>query len=180
MTLWEIVLMALALSIDAFSVSFAFGHCLVNLRSILRLAFHFGLFQGLMAMLGWLGGKNLVTFIGAYDHWVAFGVLTIIALRMLIESFRPPEVERTYDPSRGLSLVGLSISVSIDSLGAGLGLGVLKIGILIPCLLFAVFSLLMSVLGVYLGRVLGSFIGRRIETFGAIILFIIAIKLLEI
>ncbi|MCX7766284.1 MAG: manganese efflux pump MntP family protein [Candidatus Sumerlaeia bacterium] len=180
MALWEIVFIALALSIDAFSVSFAFGHCLANLRSILRLAFHFGLFQGMMAMLGWLGGKNLVTIIGAYDHWVAFGLLTLIALRMLIESFRPPEVERKFDPSRGLSLIGLSISVSIDSLGVGVGLGVLKISILMPFILFSLLTLLMSVLGVYLGRVLGSIIGRRIETIGAIILFIIAIKLLEI
>ena len=180
MAFWQIILIALAISIDAFSVAFAVGNRIYDARSVFRLSFHFGLFQALMPLLGWILGIKLSTIIGEYDHWIAFSLLTIIAVHMLIESLKPPEKQKMINPTRGITLVGLSISVSIDALGVGVGMGILDTRIVIPCIIYGIFTGIMSFIGIKLGRGLRSIIGRRVETAGALILFIVALHLLQI
>ncbi len=180
MVLWHIVLIALAISIDAFSMSFAVGSRVLTRRAMVRLSFHFGLFQGLMPLVGWVLGTQLSAVIGTYDHWIAFGLLAAISAHMFIESFKPPHIRKDFDPSRGLALMGLSISVSIDALGVGLGMGIMNTTIVIPCLIYGLFTWGMSYLGIVLSRWLKHVIGQRIETIGAIVLFIVALHLLRI
>lgn len=177
---WQIILIAVAISIDAFSVAFAVGNRIKDARSTFRLSFHFGLFQALMPLLGWILGIKLSALIGEYDHWIAFGLLTIIAAHMLIESLKPVEKQKEINPSRGLTLVGLSISVSIDALGVGIGMGILDTRIIIPCIIYGIFTGLMTFIGIKLSRGLRSVVGRRVETVGALILFVVALNLLKI
>ena len=119
---------AVGLAMDAFAVSIAAGLTLapVGPRQMFRLAFHFGLFQFMMPVLGWLAGQELVEHIGPYDHWLAFGLLGFVAAKMLLEAARqtPPEVKA--DPSRGLMLVTLSVATSIDALAVGLSMAFMR------------------------------------------------------
>src|SRR5512136_2928972 len=118
MPLAEVVLIALALSLDALAVSIA-AACSGRTtapRAGFRLAFHFGLFQALMPILGWLAGWRLAVAIRVFDHWVAAVLLGIVALRMIRSGLGHETTELPADPSRGLALVALSTAVSVDAL----------------------------------------------------------------
>ncbi|MBN2054334.1 manganese efflux pump, partial [bacterium] len=117
---------------DAFAVAIATGVTLrrVTLRQNLRLSWHFGLFQGLMPILGWSLGLTVQELIAAVDHWIAFGLLTVLGGRMIIGTLRCGTREfRESDPTKGWSLVMLSIATSIDALAVGLSLAMLQVEI---------------------------------------------------
>ena len=133
MEFWEILVLAFVLGIDAFSVALAVGTRGSTFRQTFRLSFHFGLFQFMMPIIGWLLGKNALSFVEHYDHWVAFGLLFVIGAKMIYEAFRhiPEQIAR--DRTRKWSLVALSLATSIDALGAGIGMGILDTTLLYPC-----------------------------------------------
>jgi putative Mn2+ efflux pump MntP len=109
--------------VDAFTVATSIGVRHQSGRQIFRLAFHFGLFQSLLALIGALAGTFFVSFMADYDHWIAFALLTFIGFRMIYGALKhTPEKLAGIDMTRGLSLVGLSLAVSIDALAAGVGL----------------------------------------------------------
>ncbi|UCD76225.1 MAG: manganese efflux pump, partial [Phycisphaerales bacterium] len=137
MSLIEIILIAIALAIDAFSVSFAVGVASrrVSRGQTFRLAWHFGLFQAMMPIIGWSAGHVLQQFIAAFDHWVAFGLLLLIGGRMIWGAIRGDEEQvRSAEPTRGWSLVVLSVATSIDALAVGLSLAMLRISVWFPSL----------------------------------------------
>jgi hypothetical protein len=107
MSLLTILALALGLALDAFSVAIAVGIKLPRLsfRPIFRLSWHFGLFQFLMPILGWLAGVTVQKWVAAFDHWIAFGLLTFIGGKMIYESFGAKGENKTADPTRGWSLV---------------------------------------------------------------------------
>jgi len=110
---------ALGLAMDAFAVAIGAGLqlCQVTRRQTFRLAWHFGLFQAFMPVLGWLAGLTLVAYIAPVDHWIAFGLLAFIGGKMIHEAFgRPEEHADACDPTKGWRLVMLSIATSIDAL----------------------------------------------------------------
>lgn len=178
MTWLEILLISLAMSFDAFAVSLAaaatgFAN---HPRAIFRLSFHFGLFQFGMPVLGWLGGTALAPVIGPYDHWLAFGLLAWVTIRML----RPKDsdsFEGQADPSRGTTLVLLAIATSIDALAIGLSLALLNISILWPSISIGLVTASASLLAIQLGRGLHQRFGRQAEIFGGLILIAIAIRI---
>ena len=106
------VLIAVGLAADAFAVSVAEGVALRKLTRThtVRVAIHFGLFQGAMPVLGWLAGHSLRTVVSAWDHWVAFGLLMIIGGKMLADAFWDFEAAEAREPSRGARLIVLSIA----------------------------------------------------------------------
>ena len=123
----EIVLIALALAMDAFTVALAVGlhlsHCgRITGRHYFRLGFHFGLFQFFMPIIGWLAGSTIRVYIETFDHWLAMGLLSYIGIRLIREGGRVGEYEKS-DPTRGSSLMVLSIATSIDALVVGVALG---------------------------------------------------------
>src|SRR4030042_6070510 len=125
MSMLEIILLSFALAADALSVGAAVGLRYCAPRQIFRLSFHFGLFQSLMPLGGALVGRFVLEYVRAYDHWIAFGLLSAIGLKMLVSALRGAPVEaacRQADPTRGWTLVGLSLAVSIDAFAAGLGM----------------------------------------------------------
>ncbi len=174
---------AFALGCDALAVGMAIGTKDPCRRACFRLWFHFGLFQFLMPIIGWNLGKSIVEYIKDYDHWIAFGLMFFIASKMMKESLeneeKSDEKEKS-DPTRGWSLVGLSIATSVDALGVGFGMGIARMELIKPAIIIGITAGIMTYTGIILGKKLSARFGKRIETLGAIVLYIIAFKLLSI
>ena len=180
MSLWTTALVAVGLAMDAFAVSVAAGLAIprVTARHVFRAAFHFGLFQALMPILGWLAGSSFSGYLAAWDHWIAMGLLGFIGGRMLWEA-RSAEASRACsDPTRGWSLVTLSVATSIDALAVGLGLAVLRVPIWTPALVIGLVTAALSALGVLFGARLGSQWGRRAQVVGGLVLIAIGVRIL--
>lgn len=172
---------SVALAMDAFAVAIVTGLTLVPLtkRHIFRLSFHFGLFQAMMPTLGWAAGIAVYRYIAAYDHWIAFGLLGFVGGRMMWNSQGGSEGHRTAsDPTSGWDLVMLSVATSIDALAVGLSLAVIRSGIVIPAAIIGVVACGFTVVGMVLGRRIGSVWGRRVELLGGLVLAGIGFKIL--
>lgn len=174
----EVILIALALSIDAFAVSVAAAAAgrLAGTRASVRLSFHFGLFQFLMPVLGWSAGISLAPFIAPIDHWIAFVLLVFVGGRMIRAGGGSPG-ESSEDPSKGLTLVALSTATSIDALAVGLSLAVLGIEIWVPSTIIGIITACISFAGVILGGKLNARFGRQAEIVGGVVLILIAIRI---
>lgn len=123
MSFLEIFVLALALAADAFSVGAAAGLRHRQGRQVFRLAFHFGLFQALMPLVGALAGTVLLRWVEAWDHWLVFAILAVLGGRMILGGLQSAQEQRhPEDLTRGVRLIGLSVAVSIDALAAGIGL----------------------------------------------------------
>jgi len=171
---------ALGLAMDAFAVAIASSITLgsVSVRQIFRLAFHFGLFQAMMPVLGWLAGRSVAEVVGKWDHWAAFALLAFIGMRAIRAALSQEEEETVPDPTRGLSLVMLSVATSIDALAVGLSFAMLHIRIWYPALVIGVVAATMTTLGMLLGTRLGSKFGRNTEIAGGLILILIGLNIL--
>ena len=185
MTLSNIIAIAVALAMDAFAVSIAAGVNLkkVNIRQRFRLSWHFGFFQAAMPVLGWAFGLTIHEFIEAFDHWVAFGLLSFVGGNM-IKSFFADEDEDDQppkDPTKGATLVMLSVATSIDALAVGLSLAVLKISIWTPALVIGVVAASSTILGMTLGEKLAAArrLSRYAEVIGGVVLVGIGISILH-
>lgn len=181
MSLFAVFMIAVGLSMDACAVSFAKGMCLKkNIGKyawILGLAF--GLFQGLMPLLGWWIGTYFESFITAIDHWIAFLLLGFIGFNMIRESkeaVNTCEVMMVDIPFRDILL--LAVATSIDALAVGISFAFLQVDILPAVLLIGCTTFLISFLAVILGNRLGGFLGKYAEILGGVILILIGIKIL--
>lgn len=173
---------AFALGCDAFAVGLAVGTQKPDRRAAFRLWFHFGLFQFLMPIIGWKVGRSVLQYIKAIDHWIAFGLMFIIASKMMYESFQKTDNESSasQNPTKGWALIGLSIATSIDALGVGFGMGVAKMELLRPAIIIGIVAALMTYVGISLGKKMSEKFGKRVESVGALILYVIAFQLLSI
>ncbi|MDD3000674.1 MAG: manganese efflux pump MntP family protein [Candidatus Riflebacteria bacterium] len=169
-----------ALGCDAFAVGMALGTCNPDKRGRIRVWVSFGLFQFFMPIIGWFVGKSIYEIIKNYDHWLACGLMAIIATNMLIESLKNEcendEVCRK-DQTKGLALLGLSVATSIDALGVGFGMGIAKMEPFLISVIIGIMASLMTYTGLKLGKKLSCHFGKRVETAGAIVLYIIAWRL---
>ena len=172
--------LALALAMDAFAVALGTGAVLSRLtgRQLFRLSFHFGLFQSLMPVIGWLAGLTIMQWVEAWDHWIAFSLLAIIGGRMIYEAFSDKEKTDDRDPTKGLSLVLLSIATSIDALAVGFSLSVIGVSIWMPALVIGLVAGVLTIAGMLLGGRIGDRWGTRVEVFGGLVLIAIGIKIL--
>jgi putative Mn2+ efflux pump MntP len=177
-SLLETILLAFALAVDAFTVGMAVGLHHRRPRQVFRLAWHFGLFQALMPLLGALAGSTLRRLIEAYSHWVAFGLLALISGRILYAYFRPEERRVEGDLTRGWSLIVLSVAVSIDALAVGFTLGVTGARLLLPVLVIGVVAGIMTVVGMLIAGRIRSAIGRHCELLAALVLLGIGVRIL--
>ena len=180
MSFIEVLIIAVSMAMDATAVCLGVGttaHA-TALRPRLRLALHFGIFQFLMPILGWYAGATIAGYINAFDHWVTFGLLAFVGGRMIWSGFHPDEDVQKNDPSRGWTLVLLSIAVSIDALAVGLSLGIIGLTIWTPAVVIGIVTGLVSWLGLRLGNKLGEKFGKRMEIAGGIILILIGVRIL--
>ncbi len=171
---------AIALAMDAFAVALAAGVVLhpVSKRQLFRLSFHFGLFQGLMPIVGWLAGLSVQSMISAYDHWIAFGLLSFVGGKMIYEAFHDKEKKQKTDPTRGATMVMLSVATSIDALAVGLSLAVIGVSVWTPALVIGITAAVLTVAGMLLGGKVGMIWGKRVEILGGLVLIGIGLKIL--
>lgn len=183
MNFFSIIVIAIGLAMDAFSVSISTGMAVKkpDAGHYFRLSFHFGLFQFMMPVIGYFAGVYIEQYIRDYDHWLAFALLAFIGIRMIFEAFSGGDGESKFverDPSRGWSLVVLSVATSIDALAVGLSLGVLGGTILVPSIIIGITCALFSLAGVYIGTRAGALVGRRAEALGGVMLVLIGVKII--
>lgn len=183
MSLLTILVIAVALAVDAFAVALAVGISLpwVGRRHTFRLAWHFGLFQAGMNIIGWGAGLTVRAYIERFDHWLAFGLLVFVGGKMIVEAFAlEDETRQVKDPTRGRSLMLLSVATSIDSLAVGLSFAVLKISVWFPSLVIGLVATVLTAAGLHLGRVVGSAsrLGKKVEIIGGLVLIAIGLRLL--
>jgi manganese efflux pump family protein len=177
----SLIALACALAMDAFAVAIVTGLTLnpLSKRQVFRLSFHFGLFQALMPIIGWIAGNALYRYIAAFDHWVALGLLAFVGGRMFWEALHKDE-EKTAskDPTSGWDLVILSVATSIDALAVGLSLAMIGSTILIPAIIIGIVAATFTITGMLLGRRIGALWGKRVEAGGGLILIAIGLKIL--
>jgi putative Mn2+ efflux pump MntP len=178
MSFFGILVLAVSMAMDAFAVSLGAGSLPETRgpRPTFRLAFHFGLFQFIMPILGWLAGASIEPFISGVDHWIAFALLAVVGVRMIDAARRPTDVPAA-DPSRGWTLVLLSVAVSLDALAVGLSLGVLGIPVGYPALVIGLTTAVLSVAGLHLGRGIGARLGKPFQVIGGLLLIGIGLRI---
>lgn len=182
MNTFEVLMIALALAMDAFAVSIAAGLSVdeVTRRHVFRVGFHFGLFQFLMPVLGYYAGLSFAEQVAAFDHWLAFGLLTGVGLKMLWESQQrdDPEARRRQDPTRGLTLVSLSVATSLDAAAVGLSLALSGAGIWLPAIVIGLVAGVLSAAGIAWGRRLAGRFEQWAEAAGGLVLVLIGLRIL--
>jgi len=171
---------ALGLAMDAFAVSIASGVAIkyLKIRHALRIAFSFGMFQAVMPIIGWLSGSGLRDIISNVDHWITFGLLTLIGCKMMYESNRLESKKKNRDPLNLYVLFLLSIATSMDALAVGITFAFLRISILTPVAVIGGITFLLSFAGVFVGGRFGHFFEKKIEIVGGLILIGMGIKIL--
>ena len=182
MNLFLVISVALALAMDAFAVSVGLSVLPGGLKKSqrLRLAVFFGFFQFLMPLIGWLAGQEFLVYIRDVDHWVAFGLLLFIGGKMVVESLRRGYLPKKApgDPTKGVTLILLSIATSIDAFAVGLSFAALQQKILYPCFIIGAVAFIMTFFGTKIGPGIGRIAGKRAELLGGLILIFIGIKIL--
>ena len=180
MSFFQMIFLATGLAMDAFAVSITGGivATTVSLGYALKIALFFAVFQMMMPWLGWWLGEGVSQYIASYDHWIAFVLLFTIGSRMVYESFQSKENYRPIDFNKTTVLLFLAIATSIDAFIAGISLSILKMNILFVIMTIGIITLLLSLIGVKIGKILG-FLGKRYaELAGGIILIVIGIQVL--
>lgn len=180
MTIFEIIIIAIGLAMDAAAVSLAAASTgfASDFRAKFRLAFHFGLFQFFMPIIGWFLGISFVSYIASFSHWVAFFLLSFVGIRMIYEGVNKSPEKQKKDPSKGMTMVMLSVATSIDALAVGLSFAVLEVNIWYPSIIIGVITAILSLLAIIIGEKLNIMFGKQMEIFGGIVLLIIGSRIL--
>lgn len=177
----EVLFLAVALSMDAFAVSIGLGsrEQRVNLTVLaLKAGLWFGIFQGVMPLIGYLGGRGVLSWIENYAPWVAFILLLLVGGKMIYDSFGDDH-DDTAETSTGFRvMLLLAIATSIDAVAAGFSLNLLAVDAYLACLIIALTTFLFSWVAVFIGYHSGTWLESRAELFGGTILILIGLKLL--
>lgn len=197
MSLSQMLIIALALSVDALVCSIITGKSSCNNLSRLitgfTVAFSFGLFQFLMPILGFLGGKQLQETLAAFDHWIAFILLSGVGANMLKEAYSSYREQNSDDDSSGghcnsnhllqvslIALLSMAIGTSIDALAVGVSYGLVSDAIMLCASIIGIVCFICSLLGYFLGQVLSTFkaIDPILNLLGAVVLISIGVNIL--
>lgn len=179
MNLIEIILVSIGLAMDAFAVSVCKGLSIrkVNLNKIVIIGGYFGLFQGLMPMIGFFLGNIFGNIIVSVDHWVAFILLIMIGYNMLRDAFSK-ESDSSDDRVDFKAMFPLAIATSIDALAVGITLAFLKVNIIKSIFIIGIITFLISCFGVKVGNVFGNKYEKKAQMIGGVILIFMGIKIL--
>ena len=175
----EVFILAVALSMDAFAVSVGLGSKRVKKTSSLAIisAIYFGLFQALMPLIGFFGGKGVLGWVEDYAHWVAFFLLLLIGGKMIYEAISEGIEEDIAQITHKVMLI-LAIAPSIDAMAAGFTLNLLEVNPLLACGIIGVTTFIFSLLGVFVGAKSGAWLESKAELLGGTILILIGFKIL--
>jgi putative Mn2+ efflux pump MntP len=184
------LLLAAGLGMDAMSVCMSIGVRWHGPRQRFRLAWHMGLFQFLMPLIGWYAGENLAKTLSGVGRYVAASLLFLLGAKMLLEAIKAHPgasaedtqqvlMKKSKDPTRGWSLMALSILTSLDALVAGFSLGVSGgATILLTSIIIGIVAASMALAGIALGKAVGVVLGKPAEILGAIVLIALAVSFL--
>lgn len=180
MEIITIVFLAIGLSFDSFAVSVCSGLNLPHIRffQATKIAIFLAVFQSFMPLLGWLVGNSMKSVIEPVDHWIAFGLLSLIGGKMIIESFVNSENREIKNPLHIRVILTLSLATSIDALAVGFSFATLLNKIVIAVVVIGSVTFIASMLGILLGKKTGPKINRYAEITGGLILIFIGLKIL--
>ncbi|MDQ2178629.1 manganese efflux pump MntP family protein [Marinifilum sp. D714] len=180
MELISIFLIATGLSVDSFAASVCSGLAIKGIRFLqaVKIAFFLALFQGGMPVIGWFIGWEINEFIKDFDHWIAFILLAGLGSKMIYESLTQQEEDCSFNPLKLTVLIGISIATSIDALVIGFSMALIDVIIWWPAVIIGVVTFIASMLGMLLGKKIGSQTSKRFEVFGGIVLILIGLRIL--
>lgn len=180
MSIIEIIILSIALAMDAFAVSMCKGLAIKKLciKNMFIIGLYFGIFQGVMPLIGYFLGINFQEKISKIDHWIAFVLLLGIGFNMIKEVFSKKEDEKSDDKMDFSTMLILSIATSIDALAVGITFACLKTNVFISSVIIGVITFVISVIGVKIGNIFGRKYEKNAQFFGGIILVLIGIKIL--
>lgn len=163
---------------DCFAVSLAIGTSgqIPDLRGKLRLAGHFGIFQAGMTALGWVLGGSIIHYVANWDHWIAFVLLGYVAYKLLKSGLTQDCEAFQQNPSKGRTMVMLSVATSIDAFAVGLSIAFMQVPILLSVFAIGIVSTLLSIVGLFAGYRLSCQFGKRMEIVGGLVLLFIAFR----
>ncbi len=174
-----LLLLALSLSFDTFAVSVSSGLICktIKFRQALKFSIIMALFQGAMPYLGWLTGQSINSYIDSFDHWIASGLLFLVAIRMILSAFSRDK-SRKMNPLRLRTMIVLAVATSIDALAVGFSIAFVHIDILITILMIGTVTFIAAMLGLLIGKKSALKFGNPLEIAGALILIAIGIRIL--
>lgn len=184
MNSFEIWLLAIGLAMDCFTVSITSGIILKKIiwKSVLKMAFFFGLFQALMPLIGWVSTNYFNREVEDFDHWIAFLLLAFIGGKMVKESFSKEEDKKAFNPGSMKVILTLSVATSIDALAVGISFACLDMNsfsdIISPITIIGFVSFIFSIIGNIIGAYFGSKVNLKAELLGGIVLLVIGFKIL--
>jgi putative Mn2+ efflux pump MntP len=186
MQFYNVLGIALALAMDAFAVAIATGVSLkqVSSRQTFRLSWHFGLFQALMLIIGWILGVSIQGYVHGYAHWVAFILLALVGTKMLKETMNDHQGQSKQadkDSTKGLTMVILSIATSIDALAVGLSMSMLQVSIIYPAIIIGLVAGAFTIAGLQLGKRIAklSWLSMWAKIVGGLALWLIGLNILR-
>jgi putative Mn2+ efflux pump MntP len=176
---FELFGLSVGLASDAFAVAVAAGLAVdsVTPRHVFRLGFHFGLFQFIMPIVGWLAGEQLAARLGGYQAWLGFALLVSVGGKMLWEALRAKKVAER-DPTRGLTLITLSLATSLDALAVGMSMALLGVSVWLPSVVIGIVTATLTAVGVGLGSRISGRWARWADILGGLVLILIGLKVL--
>lgn len=179
MTNLEIILIGVSLAMDAFAVAICKGLSFkkLNIKKTIVIGTYFGIFQGLMPIIGFILGISFQEIITKIDHWVAFVLLSVIGLNMIKDSFSK-ETENLDSNINFKTMFPLALATSVDALAIGITFAFLKVNILLSASIITLTTFLISIIGVIIGNKVGNKLEKKAETFGGATLVIIGVKIL--
>lgn len=179
MSLIELVVLALALAMDAVAVSIAMGAKCKNYSARYAIVSPsiFGVFQGVMPFIGFLAGAAFASYIESFDHYIVLIVLGGLGVKMIYESLNQDELEGESCDISYKSIFAMGVATSIDALAVGLTFALLKIDVLTACAIIALITAILSSLAVYIGIRLGTALESKAEILGGVILIAIGVKI---
>lgn len=176
----SIILLALGLSVDSFAASICSGLAIKEIRffQAVKIAFFLAIFQGGMPILGWFTGWQLKDLIKDFDHWIAFILLVGLGSKMVYESLTCKDSNSSFNPLNFIVLIGISVATSIDALVIGFSLALIDVVIWFPAIIIGAVTFIASMLGMLLGKKIGSQLSQKFEIAGGIVLIFIGVKIL--
>ena len=172
-------MIAFGLSMDCFAVAVSFSMAKkIHRDDVIRMAVFFGFFQGAMPLVGWLVGGLVQKGFASFDHWIAFGVLSVIGIKMIIQSFHEDHSKKTVYIGKLSVLISLSVATSIDAFVTGISFGFIRVNIISASVIITVVTFFMTLAGSVLGKRTRFIPSRLAEITGGVVLIAIGLKVL--
>lgn len=179
MGILELILIAIGLGMDAFAVSICKGISMskMNWKKAIIIGLYFGIFQALMPVIGFTLGKTFENLVTSIDHWIAFGLLLIIGIKMIIDAFKEDNIS-VNDSINWKVMVILAIATSIDALAVGITFAFLQVNLLLAVSIIGIITFILCVIGNKIGNNFGNKFENKAEILGGIVLIFIGVKIL--